>query len=506
MGRLTGSKRKRGAPTRAAKCTHSNAPFFKMRDELGWACSESDAQYRRCQHCGETLPLGSSNDGPEAVRVEMRAAEIPGMARGVPGEISGEDEVSGWIDHFTRADIWSDEDPQKWHAGWLAHEMQDVRITTPESVNHDADAWPWDPTRPIAGQYELHAQAEVEERRAAANTAALVADLNARGLAYDAINDAFDAEDAAPDAPLTVSIDSGAVQIGNLYHSTAVFDPDQSEELSDLLLLGADAARQAAQDGYHGPAVVVELNTGEEPEAGGEFELVLLTCTALHGGECQPASWDDGPSVCVVPMRAQSPRATGAEVLAVAASVGMMIDDAHAILRANGRDPATAYEAARAAEPDCRDEDGPEVERLMVEVDRVRPVTIPVRVTDIPSVTSPPYVLVDAEKILTEATDTVLRLLDGDLPAEPRHCDDYIDDESQPVALRIFLRRARSPAHGYLIQEPYPKLFADHDGQRVRVVMASRLGDVGITSDLTADIGYQKRVAVAELANFGDAP
>lgn len=85
-----------------------------------------------------------------------------------------------------------------------------------------------------------------------------------------------------------------------------------------------------------------------------------------------------------------------------------------------------------------------------------------------------------------------------------KHCDDYIDNAAAPAPLRAFLRRARSPAHGHLSGEPFPKLFADHEGQRVRVVMASRLGDVGI--DLAADHGYQRRVAVEDLANFGDTP
>jgi hypothetical protein len=87
-----------------------------------------------------------------------------------------------------------------------------------------------------------------------------------------------------------------------------------------------------------------------------------------------------------------------------------------------------------------------------------------------------------------------------------KHCDDFIDDESAPASLRAFLARARSPAHGYLSSEPFPKLFADHEGSRVRVVMASRLGDVGITADLAADHGYQKRVGVEDLSKFGVEP
>lgn len=82
------------------------------------------------------------------------------------------------------------------------------------------------------------------------------------------------------------------------------------------------------------------------------------------------------------------------------------------------------------------------------------------------------------------------------------HCDDYIDDETQPECLRKFLDHSRS----ILREGKRPKLFADYNGKRVRVVMASRFGDVGITPDLKAEYGYKKRVEVASLTNFGDLP
>ena len=85
-----------------------------------------------------------------------------------------------------------------------------------------------------------------------------------------------------------------------------------------------------------------------------------------------------------------------------------------------------------------------------------------------------------------------------------KHCDDYIDDLKADPALRKFLAFARSPAHGLLSPRPHPQLFADHKGTRVRVTMASRLGIVGITTNLTAETGYQKRVYVSELANFSE--
>ena len=89
---------------------------------------------------------------------------------------------------------------------------------------------------------------------------------------------------------------------------------------------------------------------------------------------------------------------------------------------------------------------------------------------------------------------------------EPKHCDDYIDDNTAPAVLRVFLERARSRGHGMLSTDPYPKLFADYEGKRVRVTTASRFGDVGITTDLEVDCGYETRVTVAALTNYGDVP
>lgn len=44
----------------------------------------------------------------------------------------------------------------------------------------------------------------------------------------------------------------------------------------------------------------------------------------------------------------------------------------------------------------------------------------------------------------------------------PKHCADYIDDEDAPLVLRRYLKYARSEAHGILLAEQPPKLFADH--------------------------------------------
>jgi hypothetical protein len=87
-----------------------------------------------------------------------------------------------------------------------------------------------------------------------------------------------------------------------------------------------------------------------------------------------------------------------------------------------------------------------------------------------------------------------------------RHCDDYIDDPTSPEPLRKYLAFARAPAHGLLLPRPHPTLYADHAGVRVRVTMASRMGDVGITTNLSAECGYKQRVPVDQLSNFSELP
>lgn len=98
-------------------------------------------------------------------------------------------------------------------------------------------------------------------------------------------------------------------------------------------------------------------------------------------------------------------------------------------------------------------------------------------------------------------------------PKEPgpqgKHCDDYIHDFTAPHCLRFFLLIKRLPAMDMMVCREFgvkPKLFATYKDARVRVVMASRMGDVGITHHLDAEDGYQARVMIAALSNFGDAP
>lgn len=104
-------------------------------------------------------------------------------------------------------------------------------------------------------------------------------------------------------------------------------------------------------------------------------------------------------------------------------------------------------------------------------------------------------------------TVNLARQLLKDKDMEPKHCDDYIDAEGTPPCLSTFLLWARGPAHG--MTEPsdkWPQLYATWEGRRVRVVMASRFGNVGIAYDLSREYGYDTRVWIEELSDFWETP
>jgi hypothetical protein len=80
------------------------------------------------------------------------------------------------------------------------------------------------------------------------------------------------------------------------------------------------------------------------------------------------------------------------------------------------------------------------------------------------------------------------------------HCDDIWTDKSYPECVIAYLDVARAPAHGLGMKKV--SLFANYDGNRVRVIMASRFGDVGITYKLDKEYGYDERVLLPELTDF----
>lgn len=229
-----------------------------------------------CADCSERLSLGPSNDDLREVRIEIRAAELEETDHWEPRRISMR-ERWGFEDHAD-PDSETEDAPEYmategWAAGWLSREIE----TAHRAGSRDATAWAWDISRPIAEQL--------------AETAASECEAEALGVPLDEI---YKSADAANDED---------------------FDDTDARW---------DATAQAVRDKHVGPLAFVELLVGEEPEQGVELVIEPVACTAPHDGECQPVAWNDGPMVCVVPLR---------------------------------------------AEPDCRDEDGPEVERIMESID-----------------------------------------------------------------------------------------------------------------------------------------
>lgn len=89
------------------------------------------------------------------------------------------------------------------------------------------------------------------------------------------------------------------------------------------------------------------------------------------------------------------------------------------------------------------------------------------------------------------------------------HCDSIIHNPKYPVCLRYFILVNRLPAVDKTLvfsAVGTPKCFATYRNQRVRLTMASRFGDIGITTDLSSDRGYENRVSVDELTDFSSEP
>lgn len=97
------------------------------------------------------------------------------------------------------------------------------------------------------------------------------------------------------------------------------------------------------------------------------------------------------------------------------------------------------------------------------------------------------------------------------------HCDAYLGDPStdQSTPLFKFISFHRMPAidqFAALEHINYPRCFATisedtssyKKGTRVQLTMASRFGDVGITTNLVDQYGYIDRVDISVLDNFSN--
>lgn len=90
------------------------------------------------------------------------------------------------------------------------------------------------------------------------------------------------------------------------------------------------------------------------------------------------------------------------------------------------------------------------------------------------------------------------------------HVDDFIDHYKSNAYARWVFTIFRLPAALAGAVAPWSKqfrLYCDYQGKRWRVIGASRMGDVWLTSKLEASgdgFPYEQRVDVAECSNFTD--
>lgn len=143
------------------KCKHKHVRFT-------WQLGAVDRAYAaHCQDCGAVMSPGPSND--VGCEVEIRAARLIQYREARPKrnlisrpEWAGLHGFDGYLEDHEG--WWS----EGWWAGailaeWLA--CDNPRLETP-------DAWPWDPTRPIAEQGPVGAFAQVAAEHATFNAAA----------------------------------------------------------------------------------------------------------------------------------------------------------------------------------------------------------------------------------------------------------------------------------------------------------------------------------------------
>jgi hypothetical protein len=101
--------------------------------------------------------------------------------------------------------------------------------------------------------------------------------------------------------------------------------------------------------------------------------------------------------------------------------------------------------------------------------------------------------------------DAMIAAVEG-RPAQPkgRHNRDALTDYDLPALVRGFIAiNAGNATETLTIREAglMPRLYATYQGERVRVTMVSRLGDVGV-SRKDDEFGYFARVSIYDLTDF----
>ena len=99
--------------------------------------------------------------------------------------------------------------------------------------------------------------------------------------------------------------------------------------------------------------------------------------------------------------------------------------------------------------------------------------------------------------------------MDANEFAKMIHVDDFIEDVSQDSYARFMFNHFRLAAalqfdfNQFVVNH---RLFGTYKGQRFRITGASRLGDVWLARDFERNTGYDLRVAVNEVSDFGPKP
>jgi len=98
------------------------------------------------------------------------------------------------------------------------------------------------------------------------------------------------------------------------------------------------------------------------------------------------------------------------------------------------------------------------------------------------------------------------KMLDEKFGEGKWHCDDLVDSCTLPECVHQFVEIERMDLlykhENFGTDYKAKPCYATYKGKRVRLVMASRMGDVGITPNLDAERGYSERVYIPELSEF----
>ncbi len=161
----------------AKRCRHARTSTIWHQVEGANAIAVA----RRCTKCRVRLSLGPSNDAMDEVQVEIRAVEL--LAKIVKVKQFSSEQF-GWEDHVDCGydPLATDMDSIGYLSGWLAREL----ATYDDRETRDADAWAWDPSRPVAWQYEeqlassARGLAELERLQRVREERAAIAGMTAR--------------------------------------------------------------------------------------------------------------------------------------------------------------------------------------------------------------------------------------------------------------------------------------------------------------------------------------